>query len=67
MTKPEFDSAGVPIEYWFNLKTGTVEFGKLSAASFRVGPFKTLEEANNALATIASRTKEWNDSESRED
>ena len=46
-------------EYWFNLKTGEVEVGKQSIALFRVGPFKTREEAENALETIAERAADW--------
>jgi hypothetical protein len=53
------DSSGNPEEFWYNLKTNTVEFGKLSAAPFRVGPFQTEEEARRALETLASRSREW--------
>jgi hypothetical protein len=57
--KLPLDSSGNPEEFWFNLKTNTVEFGKLSAAPFRVGPFQTEEEARQALETLASRSREW--------
>jgi len=46
-------------EYWFNLKTLRVEVGKKSPASFRVGPFKTRNEAQSALDTIANRSRIW--------
>lgn len=59
MSKQPLDSAGNPEEFWFNLKTKQVEFGKLSAAAYRVGPFDSLEEAAKALETLASRTKVW--------
>lgn len=57
----QFDSAGVPNEFWFNLKTKEVEFGKLAAAPYRVGPFLTRAEAEKALETLASRAKDWNE------
>ena len=63
MSDKPLDSSGVPEEFWFNLKTGQVEFGKLSPASFRVGPFKTESEAKNALETLAQRTEKWNEDE----
>jgi hypothetical protein len=57
--KQPLDSSGNPEEFWFNLKTNSVEFGKLSAAPFRVGPFETEEEAKRALVTLASRSRAW--------
>jgi hypothetical protein len=57
------DSAGNSEEFWFNLKTNLVEFGRQSAASYRVGPFATEDEAKNALALLASRTKKWEEDE----
>jgi hypothetical protein len=57
--KQPLDSSGNPEEFWYNLKTNSVEFGKLSAAPFRVGPFQTKEEASRALETLASRSREW--------
>ena len=59
MGKQPLDSSGNPEEFWFNLKTNSVEFGKLSAAGFRVGPFETEEDAKRALETLASRSREW--------
>ena len=52
-------SSGEPIEYWFNLKTGLVEFGKQSAAPYRVGPFEAEAEAAAALKTLAERSAKW--------
>jgi len=43
------------IEYWFNLKTRSVEVGPQSLSIDRVGPFETRAEANSAEATIAER------------
>lgn len=61
MADTPLDSAGNPEEYWYNLKTGQIEFGKLSAASYRVGPFLTEAEAKRALETLANRSKAWSD------
>ena len=63
MSNQPLDSSGVPEEFWFNLKTGQVEFGKLSAASYRVGPFDTELEAKNALKTLAARSIKWREDE----
>ena len=46
-------------EFWFNLKSLKVEVGKKSAAPYRVGPFASEAEANNALAIIAKRSDDW--------
>lgn len=51
---------------WFNLKTGKVEFGLLSPAPNRVGPFKTEAEAQQALELIARRNLDWQLDEERE-
>ena len=63
MTDKPLDSAGNPEEFWFNLKTNLVEFGKLTAASYRVGPFATEAEAKNALKLVADRSKSWDEEE----
>lgn len=47
------------VEFWFNLKKMAVEVGLKSAASYRVGPFKTREEAANALKQISERSASW--------
>ncbi len=49
--------------YWFNLRTLKVEKGLKTAASFRVGPFETEDEAAAALTTIRKRAELWKDSE----
>lgn len=46
-------------EFWFNTKTKTVEVGKQVAAIYRIGPFKTYEDASRALEVIEERTKAW--------
>lgn len=63
MTDTLLDSAGNPEEFWFNVKSGEVEFGKLSAAPYRIGPFSSEAEAKNALKLLADRSKEWSEEE----
>jgi hypothetical protein len=47
-------------EFWFNLKSLTVEVGKKSPAPNRLGPFSSREKAEQALQTIRARTEKWN-------
>ena len=54
-------------EYWFNLRTKQVEVGKQSAALYRIGPFKTFEEASRAEQIVAERAKAWREAEQREE
>ncbi|RCS62334.1 hypothetical protein [Microbacterium sp. JB110] len=54
-------------KYWFNTKTNSVEFGKLSAAVYRIGPFDTEYEASHAREKVAERSREWAEEEERED
>lgn len=60
-------SDGEPDAYWFNLKTGKVEHGRLVASQYRVGPFETEDEAKNALKTLSERSKAWNTEDENED
>lgn len=53
-------------QYWFNLKTLKVEQGLLSAAPYRVGPFKTEQEARDALKLLAERSKTWLEEEDQD-
>jgi len=46
-------------KYFFNLETGQVEKGKVSAWDKRMGPYDTQEEAQHALETAQERTREW--------
>lgn len=46
-------------KYWFNLKTGAVEYGKLSPASYRLGPFNSAQDAESALQTVQARAAAW--------
>ncbi|WP_119697627.1 SPOR domain-containing protein [Microbacterium halotolerans] len=54
-------------KYWFNTKTNSVEFGKLSAAVYRIGPFDTEDEASNAREKVAERSRAWAEDEARDD
>lgn len=54
------------VEYWFNTQTGQVETGKQSLALYRLGPFRTLEDAKNAPTIIASRAAAWREEEEQE-
>jgi hypothetical protein len=48
-------STGEPEEWWFNVKTSQVEFGRLTASANRIGPFATRQLAEQALQIIAER------------
>ena len=54
-------------EFWFNLKTNQVEEGKQSIAVYRVGPFKTREDAEQALQILAKKAKDWRDDDEAQD
>jgi len=57
------NSAYSETEFWFNMQTGEVEVGKQTLALYRIGPFATREEAENALEIIAERSAAWADDE----
>jgi hypothetical protein len=46
-------------KYWYNLKTGEVEFGLVTPAPDRAGPFDTAEEAARAPEIIRERSRKW--------
>ncbi len=46
-------------EFWFNTKTGQVEVGKQTLAVYRIGPFKTRQEAEKAFEILRSRSERW--------
>jgi hypothetical protein len=54
-------------KYWYNLKTGKVEHGLLSAALYRVGPFETAAEAARAPEVIKARAEAWRKEEGERD
>ena len=47
--------------FWYNMKTGEVEFGFESPSVDRVGPFDTKQEAEHALETLRANSQKWND------
>lgn len=52
--------SGVAAEsYWYNMKTGEVEFGFESPSVDRVGPFDTREAAEHALETLRANSEKW--------
>ena len=54
-------------KYWYNLSTGEVEFGMLSAAVDRVGPFDTREDAARAPETMRERSRAWAEEDAADD
>jgi len=56
---PPEDPTGADTEYWFNDRTGLVEVGPQSLAIYRIGPFKTREEAERALEIVEQRADAW--------
>lgn len=46
-------------KYWYNMKTGEVEYGFESAAVDRVGPFDTHAEAEHALEKLRANSAKW--------
>ena len=54
-------------EYWFNTKTNQVEVGKQSFAIYRIGPFSSRTEAEQALKIVAAKSKDWNEEDDRDD
>lgn len=54
-------------KYWYNLTTGEVEHGFVSAHVDRAGPFDSAEEAARAPEIIKERSRAWAEEEHRED
>lgn len=54
-------------KYWYNLTTHAVERGFESPAIDRAGPFDTEEEAANAPALLAARSRAWSEDDARDD
>ncbi len=52
-------------EYWFNVRTRTVEEGHQSDSSDLMGPYSTREAAERALQTARENTERWDDEEKR--
>ena len=53
-------------KYWYNLRTGEVEFGMQSPSADRVGPFDTAEEASRAPEIMRERSNAWAEEEAAE-
>jgi hypothetical protein len=53
-------------KYWYNLETGTVEFGMISPSADRVGPFDTEAEAARAPERLRERSRAWAEEEAAE-
>ena len=53
-------------KWFYNLKTGEVEFGMLSAVTYRVGPFETEAQAKNALNLMRERSQKWSEEDAGE-
>jgi hypothetical protein len=54
-------------KYWYNLSTHEVEFGMLSAAVDRVGPFDTADEAARAPEKLRERSRAWAEDDAADD
>ncbi len=54
-------------KYWYNLTTGAVERGFESPAVDRAGPFDSEEEAAQAPALMAKRSRAWAEEDARDD
>lgn len=66
MSGPEM-SSNPDDQYWYNITTGMVEKGMLSAAPSRIGPFATPEDAARALDIIRERSAAWAEEDAAED
>ena len=64
---PKVRSDGTNPQWWFNSKTKQVEFGRLSPAPHRIGPFDSEEEARRAEETVAERAERWKSEDAAED
>jgi hypothetical protein len=54
-------------QYWYNMKTGEVEFGYESSMADRVGPFPTADEARHALEKLRENSQKWAEEDARDD
>ncbi|GAA0995654.1 MULTISPECIES: SPOR domain-containing protein [Subtercola] len=60
-------SADPSQQYWYNITTGEVEFGYVSPAPERVGPFPTKVEAEHALETLRANSAKWAEEDAAND
>jgi len=61
------NSTGANIQWWYNTKSGEVEFGLLTASVYRIGPFDSREEALGALDRVRRRAETWAEMDASED
>jgi hypothetical protein len=54
-------------EWYYNIRTRTVEEGKQSLPADLDGPFATREEAERAPEIIAERARAWAEEDARND
>ncbi|MEI3846620.1 MULTISPECIES: SPOR domain-containing protein [Microbacterium] len=54
-------------KYWYNIRTGDVEFGMISPAVDRVGPFDTEEEARRAPEKLEENARVWAEEDAADD
>lgn len=53
-------------QYWYNLRTGTVETDEdRGQGKDLMGPYRTRSEAENALAAARARTERWDEEDRR--
>ena len=45
--------------YWYNVRSGEVEYGFISPSVDRVGPFDTEVDAANAPAKLRENSERW--------
>ncbi len=60
-------SSGDDTKYWYNLRTGEVEFGFLSPSVDRAGPFDSEQEAAAAPEKLRANSRRWAEEEAAED
>lgn len=53
--------------YYYNLETGRVEHGLVSDWTDRLGPYRTHEEAANALERAKQRNEAWEEQDRKWD
>jgi hypothetical protein len=49
--------------WWYNHRSGEVEYGRKSPAIYRDGPYASKEEAERAPEIWRERSKAWDDEE----
>ncbi|GGI13264.1 hypothetical protein GCM10007377_05090 [Galliscardovia ingluviei] len=52
---------GMKQQWYFNMRTGKVELGKLSPVTERMGPYASKEDAEHAWQIVQTRNKRWED------